>query len=125
MNDAVEFKDVTPEKQMWDSKKGEWVPFDIWGAHFIVNDRNEYLCLRVFKEYNADPKLGPTTKGWQSIDSSYLTEQLKENRTDEEKNTPFKSFAGYQAFYEIVKQDMNEYAGEGRISEYNNRRKAV
>lgn len=105
-------------KQMWDSEKGEWVPFDLRGAHFIINARKEYLGLRIYRQFDH------SSKGWHSVDSSFMMDKLKENKTDEEKNSPFISFAGSQNFYEMIKQDIQGYKDEGRYSEidpYQNR----
>lgn len=112
-------------KQMWDSKKGSWVPFSLWGAHFIVNERKEYLQLRIYRPCKFQSEFGPTIIGFQTLDSSYLNEKLKEHDIPDDKYKCFQSFAGYQAFYEIVKQDKREYAREGRMTEWpneNNRR---
>lgn len=97
-------------KRMWDTEKGEWVPFSLWGAHFIVNERKEPLVLQIWRPVDIQPEYGPTLKGWCSIDSSYLTEALKE------KEIPSK-YIGNQSFREIIKQDYDELKGEGRYDE--------
>lgn len=104
-------------KQMWDSELGQWVPFDLWGAHFIVNERKEHVQLRIYRPVDIQPEDGPVLKGWQSIDSSYLNEQLKEKKSDYEKFNQSNLFSGRQAFYEMVKQDRQEYKYEGRYQE--------
>lgn len=97
-------------KRMWDTEKGEWVPFSLWGAHFIVNERKEHLVLQIWRPTDIQPKYGPTLKGWHSLDSSYLTEALKE------KEIPSK-YIGSQAFREMIKQDHDELKGEGRYDD--------
>jgi len=92
------------KSKMWDSEKGEWVPFDLWGAHFIVNYRKDHLVLRAYRPLGVQTQFGHLIYGWQSIDSSFLNDQLKEGSID----TAFKSFAGYQEFREIVKQDQKD-----------------
>jgi hypothetical protein len=114
-----EEREILYAKQMWDSELGEWVPFDLWGAHFIVNERKEYVQLRIYRPVDIQPEYGPTLKGWQSIDSSYLNEQLKEKKVGYEKFNQFNLFSGRQAFYEMVKQDRQEYKDEGRHQEIN------
>lgn len=99
-------EDIKDSKQMWDSEKRTWIPFDLWGAHFIVNERKEHLVLRIYR-------VEPGIEGWNSIDSSYLNNHLKEDKSD----TPFNSFAGFKAFYEMIRQDRQEYQNEGRIME--------
>ena len=98
--EEVETVDVTPlySKQMWDSEVCDWVPFDLWGAHFMVNSRKEYV--------------------WHTMDSYYLNEQLKEKENpydNYEQNC--KSFAGRQAFKELMAQDRQEYRNEQRYEE--------
>jgi hypothetical protein len=93
------------QKQMWDSEKGSWVPFNLWGAHFIVNYRKEHLVLRAYRPLDAQTEFGPVIYGWQSINSSFLNDKLKEDKNDSDYENPFKSFAGYQEFREIVKLD--------------------
>ena len=110
-------EDVIYSKQMWDSEKGTWVPFDLWGAHFIVNNRNEQVQLRIYRPLDIQPEYGPILKGWQSIDSSYLNEQLREKTNPYQSYNQIKSFSGRQAFYEMIKQDQQEYRDEGRIQE--------
>lgn len=112
-----EEREILYAKQMWDSELGEWVPFDLWGAHFIVNERKEDVQLRIYRPLTIQPEYGPVLKGWQSIDSNYLNEQLKEKKSDYEKFNQFNSFSGRQAFYEIIKQDHQEYKDEGRYQE--------
>lgn len=90
-------------KQMWDSEKCSWVPYSLWGANFIINERKEYVCLRIYMPINVQPSYGPTIKGWQSLDSSFLNDYLKKDKNDYEKCTPFKSFAGYQCFHEMIR----------------------
>lgn len=105
-NNLDDIKDVPLySKQMWDSDKGSWVPFDLWGAHYIVNHRKEYLALRIYRPLSIQPEFDPTVKGWQSLDSSYLNERLKEDKCDQEN---YKSFAGYQNFIEMIRQDREE-----------------
>lgn len=112
MNNNNRFVDITHKKEMWDSEKGAWVPFDLWGANFIINQRKEYLALRIHRiDYEND------LSGWQSVDSSYLYDKLKEDKTDAEKHSQFISFAGYQDFKEMIAQDRYEYISEGRNSE--------
>lgn len=112
-----ELKEIMYSKQMWDSEKGAWIPFDLWGAHFIINQRKEYVLLRIYRPCDVQPEFGPTIKGWHTLDSSYLNDQLKEGKTPEEKYSPYKSFSGRQSFYEMIKQDKQEYIDEGRIDE--------
>jgi hypothetical protein len=95
-------------KQMWDSEEGSWVPFDLWGANYIVNHRKEYLALRIYRPAIIQPEVGPIIKGWQSLDSSYLNDQLKEDRDDQLYLQKYKSFAGYQNFIEMIRQDREE-----------------
>lgn len=97
-------------KEMWDSEKGSWVPFDLWGAHFIVNERREYLAVRIYRPSDIQPENGPIVKGWHSMDTSYMNEQLKEDRSCLEKYTEHlhKSFVGYKEFREMVRQDRIE-----------------
>jgi hypothetical protein len=109
--------DILYAKQMWDSELGKWVPFDLWGAHFIVNERKENVQLRIYRPVDIQPEYGPVLKGWQSIDSSYLNEQLREKESDYEKFNQFNSFSGRQAFYEMMRQDRQEYKNEGRYQE--------
>jgi len=118
-------KDVMYLKQMWDSEKASWVPFDLWGAHFIVNQRKESLALRIYRPCDIQPEFGPAIKGWHSLDSSYLNEKLKEDKDSFEKykSDLFKSFSGYQAFYVMVRQDREEYEREGRINEFSHTRR--
>jgi hypothetical protein len=92
-------------REMWDSEEGKWVPFDLRGAHYIVNTRKEYVVLRMFRPVNIQPQYGDVLSGFQSLDSSYLNEQLKEKNMPAEDNSPFKSFSGMQNFYEMVRQD--------------------
>lgn len=112
-------EDVLYTRQMWDSDTRAWVPFDLWGAHYIVNERKEDVQLRIYRPVSIQPEFGPTLRGWQSLDSSYLNEQLKENKNPQEKFNQHQSFSGRQAFCEIVRQDQDEYASEGRYSEMN------
>lgn len=106
-------------KEMWDSEKGSWVPFDLWGASFIVNHRKEYLCARIYLPCVIQPEYGRKLMGWYSLNTSYLNERLKEFHLSEEKrkNDLNKSFSGYQDFYEIFRQDRQEYKYEGRGNE--------
>jgi hypothetical protein len=104
------------DKQMWDSETRSWVPFDIRGAHFIVNIRKEYLALRVFHP-PVLTEYGHSLEGWQTIDSSYMQDQLKEDKNDCEKDTPYQSYSGYQAWREMIQQDRQEYINENRIAE--------
>lgn len=108
----IQEEEITYANQMWDSENACWVPFDLWGAHFIINQRKEYLALRIYRPCAVQPEYGPTIKGWHSLDSSYLNEQLKDVKTPKENG--FESFAGYQAFYEMIRQDRKEYEAEGR-----------
>lgn len=114
-----EIKKVIYQKQMWDSGKNEWVPFDLWGAHFIVNHRKEYVVLRIYRPCNIQPEFGPTIKGWHSLDSSYLNEQLREDKDPSigTLSENFKSFLGYKGFNAMIKQDRQEYEKENRILE--------
>jgi hypothetical protein len=93
-------------KQMWDSEVGRWVEFSLWGAHYIVNSRKEHVVLRIYRPLAIQPEFGPTLKAWQSLDSTYLNEQLKE------KENPYESYEkncreleGNQAWKEIIRQD--------------------
>jgi len=90
-------------KQMWDSEKCDWVPYSLWGANFIINERKEHLCLRIYMPINIQPSYGPTIKGWHTLDSSFLNDYLKKDKDYCEKGTPFKSFAGYQGFHEMMR----------------------
>lgn len=110
-------KDILYAKQMWDSEKGEWIPFDLWGAHFFVNHRKEYVAIRIYRPLAIQPECGPILRGWQSLDSSYLNEKLKETTDPYEQYNQFKSFSGQQVFYEMIKQDQQEYKNEGRHNE--------
>ncbi len=65
-------------KQMYDSKKGEWVPFDLWGAKDIINRDNETLRMRIYMPLLNQNEYGKTLMGWQSYNCSYLQESLKE-----------------------------------------------
>ena len=112
-----EENDILYAKQMWDSEIGEWVPFDLWGAHFIVNDRKEDVVLRIYRPVAIQPEYGPALRGWQSIDSSYINEQLREKKSPYEQFNQFNSISGFQAFSEMVKQDNQEYRQEGRYQE--------
>ena len=118
--EEVETVDVTPlySKQMWDSEVCDWVPFDLWGAHFMVNSRKEYVQLRMYRPLSIQPEFGPPLYGWHTMDSSYLNEQLKEKENpydNYEQNC--KSFAGRQAFKELMAQDRQEYRNEQRYEE--------
>lgn len=106
-------------KRMWDSELGGWVPFSLWGAYFIVNERKETVIVQVWRPLDIQPEYGPTLRGWQSIDTSYLNEKLKEKEDSHDKFEKMKS--GIQAFKEIVKQDQQEYYDEGRYNEMNKR----
>lgn len=99
-------EDVLYAKQMWDSEKEEWVAFDLWGAHYIVNYKKEDIRLRIFTPAPFQPEFEPVIWGWKTIDSSSLNEQLKENLISE-----------YDDFYEMARQDRQEYKYEGRHQE--------
>lgn len=104
-------------KRMWDSERGGWVPFSLWGAYSIVNDRKETVIVQIWRPTSIQPKYGPILKGWQSIDTSYLNEKLKKK---EDSNDKFSTMAsGIQAFKEVVKQDQQELYNEGRYNEMN------
>ncbi|MEK6884599.1 MAG: hypothetical protein AABY22_33510, partial [Nanoarchaeota archaeon] len=79
--------------------------------------------LRIKMPLAIQPEYGPVLVGWQSIDSSYLNDHLKEEKNPFENNEQFKSFSGMQAFYEMVRQDRQEYKDEGRHSEISTGRK--
>lgn len=99
---------VMYSKQMWDSEKSVWVPFDIWGANFIVNHRKEYLVLRIFRPCNIQPEYGNSINGWFSLDSSYLNKTLEE----------------YPDWNEIIRHDRQEAEYEGDYEHTRNIRKA-
>ncbi len=101
-----DIKYIMYSKQMWDSEKSEWVPFNLWGAYLIFNKRKEYVVLRIYAPCDIQPEFGPTIKGWRFLDSSYLNEILEK---------------GYKDFYVIIKQDREEYERESRINEYPNK----
>jgi len=107
------------KKRMWDSEIGGWVPFSLWGAYSIVNDRKETVVVQMWRPLDIQPEYGPTLKGWHSIDSSYLNEKLKEKEDSNDKFEKMKSFSGVQAFQEIVRQDQQELYNEGRYNEMN------
>lgn len=103
---ALDEEDILDEKQMR-GVIGKWEPFSLWGAHFIVNVKKEYVQVRIKRPLAIQPEYGPVLTGWQSIDSSSLNEQLNQ----------FKSFSDFQAFAEMIKQDHQEYKDEGRYQE--------
>jgi hypothetical protein len=106
-------------KEMWDSEKGDWVPFDMWGANYIINVRKEDVQLRMWQPLTIQPEYGPVLKSWQTIDSSYLNEQLREkSSTSNNVENPYTmSHKGQRSFYEMIKQDHREYEYEGRYQE--------
>jgi hypothetical protein len=121
-----EEEDPLYTKRMWDSEKdrgkgqakGGWVPFCIWGAHFIVNERKETVIVQIWRPCDIQPEYGPILKAWHSLDSSYLNEQLKEK--GREANEKFeKMYTGIQAFREMVRQDQQELYRQGRYEEMN------
>ena len=114
---VISGEDPLYTKRMWDSEIGGWVPFSLWGAYSIVNDRKETVVVQMWRPTNIQPEYGPTLKGWHSIDSSYLNEKLKE--TADSNNKFEKMMSGIQAFKAIVKQDQQELYDEGRYSEMN------
>ncbi len=112
--------------QMWDSEMGEWVPFSMWGANYIVNVRKEYVAIRMFQNAPVQPEYGKVLKGWLSVDSSFLNEQLREKESAEAENPFNMAHKSKRSFYEMVAQDAQEYRKEGRYDEllgnYRNRR---
>jgi hypothetical protein len=104
-------------KRMWDSETSAWVPFEIWGAHHIVNDRKEYVQLQHWSPVDIQPEFGETLKGWKSLDSSYLNEMLKEKPSWIDQFNQNSSFSCLKGFYEVIKQDQQEKRNEGDYSD--------
>lgn len=116
---VISEEDPLYTKRMWDSERGGWVPFSLWGAYSIVNDRKEIVVVQMWRPADIQPEYGPTLKGWHSLDSSYLNEKLKETADSNDKFDKIKSFSGVQSFKEIVRQDQQELYDEGRYNEMN------
>lgn len=116
---VISEEDPLYTKRMWDSERGGWVPFSLWGAYSIVNDRKETVVVQMWRPADIQPEYGHTLKGWHSLDSSYLNEKLKETADSNDKFDKIKSFSGVQSFKEIVRQDQQELYDEGRYNEMN------
>jgi hypothetical protein len=95
-------------KQMYDSAKSKWVPFDIRGAHYIINNRDENLNMRI--SLPVPNEYGEIIMGWKSLDSSYLQESLKEKNTTSVANE-------WRDWIKMVEQDKQEYRNEERYNE--------
>lgn len=103
--------------RIWDSERGDWVPFDLWTAHYIINELKEYLALQIFCPASVQPQLDPTLWGWHSLDSSYLNEKLKEKENPLKKFNQLKSLSERKTFCKLIKQYHDEYRSEGRYYE--------
>jgi|SRR5882672_129436 len=77
--DKVQTKEIPLQaKQMFDSEKAEFVPFDIWGAHYIVNVKKETLVMRIYLPLPYQNEGGEVLKAWTRYDCAHLQESLDE-----------------------------------------------
>jgi hypothetical protein len=103
-------------KEMYDSEEGEWVPFDIRGASYIINERNEKLRMRMMMPMPSYNEFGALIYSWKPYDSSYLQSTLKDKTYKVPKLAPVHS-QDIQEWLQMIKQDHQEYRDEGRYDE--------
>lgn len=104
-------------KEMYDTEKMEWIPFDLWGASLFINMRKEEVLLRIREPLPYQSEFGDILYGWKTIDGSYLTPMLKEQESSIDKFNKLTLVSSRKEFCEIIKQDREEYMAEGRYSE--------
>lgn len=65
-------------KRMFDSEKVQYVPFNIWGAHYIVNVRKENLLMQIFLPLPYQVESDDPLKGWSKYNCEHLQKSLME-----------------------------------------------
>jgi hypothetical protein len=77
--DTVKSEDIPLySKRMYDSEKMKYVPFDIWGAHHIVNIRKENLLMQIFLPLPYQVESDNPLNAWSKYNCEHLQESLTE-----------------------------------------------
>lgn len=111
-------------KQMFNPETEEWIPFDIWGAHFIINNFNGPFEMRMRMPLPNQNEFGEILSGWKSYDTSYLQESLKDKKLNDKAidNTPKNSISAQtqtelQYWLDLVRKEREAYKSNGMHSE--------
>lgn len=113
-SDTVQTQDIPlPAKEMWDSSTSSYVPFDPWGAAYIINEKKEELLMRIFMALPNQNEEGEVLRGWQKYNCSSLMETLKKKDIRPNKQVAL----SLQNWREMVRQDHKALRDECRYSE--------
>ena len=126
----------THTKEIWDSKTAQYIPFDIWKAYEIVNEKKEKLVMRSYEPASYQPEYGVTLYGWKKYECPYLENYLTEKEDLMErmlpKNKSMNELKNWLSLPEdqlsqedwrkMHDQEDQEYRYEGRYDEISNKK---